>query len=275
VLLLLSPARPSLGWTGGNRAFSGVRDVSILTACFSETDYGGVRFDYSPLAFIGIGVTHVSWWTHRRNAARWLRLGVLSPLFHQDDQISSFPAPLLERGKKSARKARKVTAYPEWSGAVKCEWRHTVMDPDLVVLSRWRLRFCWSWLNFVQDGVLGAYAMLSSPASVWSPGDLFVRLGLVVDWNSDRGAAPIFLCPTYALANVGHPSNFLWPLQRHRLRSYVRSKGRTFQSARLKIRIWTSLLIVRWSRPLACIRWMKSGVILKMRIWINSSSVGW
>ena len=82
--------------------------------------------------------------------------------------------------------------------------------------------------------------------------------------------------------------------------SYVRPKGRTLQrselfrsllsratrrvaffaarfgySAKLKIRIWTSLLMVRWSRPLACIRWMKSGVMLKMRIWINSSSVGW
>ncbi len=57
--------------------------------------------------------------------------------------------------------------------------------------------------------------------------------------------------------------------------SYVRPKGRPLQSARLKIRIWTSLLMVRFSRPLACIRWMKSGVMLKMRIWINSSSVGW
>ena len=52
----------------------------------------------------------------------------------------------------------------------------------------------------------------------------------------------------------------------------IRSHSR--HSARSKMRIWTSLPMVRFLRPRACMRRMKSGVILKMRIWTSSSRVG-
>lgn len=51
----------------------------------------------------------------------------LSPLFYQGDQISLFPAPLLEggRGGKKVREKRdKSLRKPERFGAAKCEWAH-------------------------------------------------------------------------------------------------------------------------------------------------------
>jgi hypothetical protein len=45
-------------------------------------------------------------------------------------------------------------------------------------------------------------------------------------------------------------------------------------SSNLKMRIWTSLLIVRSLNPFACIWRIKSGVTLKMRIWMSSSTFG-
>ena len=67
--------RPLSGWA--NRGLSGVQDVSILTVCFNETDYGvpsgvTIPFPISPLAFIGIDLTHVSSLAHRSHAAQWL-----------------------------------------------------------------------------------------------------------------------------------------------------------------------------------------------------------
>ena len=40
------------------------------------------------------------------------------------------------------------------------------------------------------------------------------------------------------------------------------------------MRICTSFAMVRFLKPRSCMRWMKSGVILKMRIWISSSRIG-
>ena len=63
------------------------------------------------------------------------------------------------------------------------------------------------------------------------------------------------------------------------VRGDLRARGKqstnVAYSASLKMRICTSFAMVRFLKPRFCMRWTKSGVILKMRIWMSSSSVGW